>query len=79
MNGRTELIMFEYYRGTWWNKHLNANAHLIGSPVAEKDMFIYMNNKHKNLVPKITETFETMKQDGTYQRIKDETLSHYLK
>ena len=79
MNERTELILFEYYRGTWWNKHLNANAHLIGSPVAEKDMFIYMHNKHKDLVPKITDVLNAMKQDGTYQKIKDATFLPLLK
>ena len=79
MNGRADLIMFEYYRGTWWNKHLNANAHIIGSPVAEKEMFMYMHKKHKMMVPKITEAFNAMKQDGTYQRIKDKTLLPYLK
>ncbi|WP_455222133.1 substrate-binding periplasmic protein [Kaarinaea lacus] len=79
MNGRVELIMFEYYRGTWWNEHLNANAYIIGSPVAEKDMYIYMHKKHKQLVPQLTAAFEEMKQDGTYQRIKDETLSPDLK
>jgi polar amino acid transport system substrate-binding protein len=79
MNRRADLIMFEYYRGTWWNKHLNANAHIIGSPVAENEMFIYMHNKHKDLVAKITQALEAMKQDGTYQRIKDETLPEYVK
>jgi polar amino acid transport system substrate-binding protein len=79
MNGRTDLIMFEYYRGTWWNKHLNANAHIIGSPVAKKDMFMYMHKKHKDLVPKIIQAFEAVKQDGTYQRIKNETLPEYIK
>ncbi|HEY5604232.1 MAG TPA: transporter substrate-binding domain-containing protein [Gammaproteobacteria bacterium] len=79
MNGRTELILFEYYRGTWWNSHLNANAHIIGSPIAEENMFMYMHNKHKDLVPRITETLSAMKQDGTYQRLKDRTLSEHLK
>jgi polar amino acid transport system substrate-binding protein len=79
MNGRADLIMFEYYRGTWWNEHLNANAHIIGSPVTENEMFIYMHNKHKDLVPEITQALEAMKQDGTYQRIKDDTLPEYVK
>ena len=79
MNGRADLIMFEFYRGTWWNKHLNANAHIIGSPVAEMEMFIYMHNKHKELVPKITRVLEEMKKDGTYQKIKHETLPEYVK
>ncbi|KPJ94179.1 MAG: hypothetical protein AMJ55_06790 [Gammaproteobacteria bacterium SG8_15] len=79
MNGRAELIMFEYYRGTWWNEHLGANAHIIGSPVAEKDMYLYMHKRHKDLVPKITEAFKAMKQDGTYRKIKDKTLPPYMK
>lgn len=79
MNGRAELILFEYYRGTWWNAHLNANAHIIGSPVAEKNMFMYMHKKNRSLVPKITEAFKAMKQDGTYQKIKDRTLPAYIK
>jgi polar amino acid transport system substrate-binding protein len=79
MNRRADLILFELYRGIWWNEHLNANAHIIGSPVAEKEMFIYMHKKHKDLVPKITQVLEAMKQDGTYQKIKHETLPEYVK
>lgn len=79
MNGRAELIMFEYYRGTWWNQHLNANAHIIGSPIAEKDMFLYMHKKHQHLIPKITESFKSMIEDGTFQKIKDSTLPAYVK
>lgn len=75
MNGRSDLILFESYRGSWWNKYLNANAHLIGSPIAEKDMFIYMHKKHAALVPKITKTLLELKKDGSYQRIRNETLN----
>jgi len=79
MNGRSELILFEYYRGNWWNKHLNANAHIIGSPVAEQEMFMYINKKHKDLVPEITRSFEGIWKDGTYEKIKSETLEPLLK
>lgn len=75
LNGRSDLILFEYYRGSWWNKHLNAKAHLIGSPIAEKDMFIYMHKKHAKLVPKIAKILSELKKDGTYQRIRNETLN----
>ena len=77
LNGRSDLILYEYQRGTWWNNHLDAKAHLIGSPIAEKDMFIYMHKKHAELVPKIAKALADMKADGSYQRIKDETLSQY--
>jgi len=79
MNGRSDLILFEYYRGSWWNKHLNAKAHLIGSPIAEKEMFLYMNKKHAALIPQLAKALEDMKKDGTYQRIKDQTLTRFLK
>ena len=78
LNKRSDLILFEYYRGSWWNKHLNANAHLIGSPIAEKEMFIYMHKKHAALVPKITKILSELKKDGSYQRIKNRTLNKYI-
>ena len=78
LNRRSDLILFELYRGSWWNKHLNAKAHLIGSPIAEKDMFIYMNKKHEALIPKITKALEDLKKDGGFQRIEDKYLSPYL-
>ena len=78
LNKRADLILFEYYRGSWWNKHLNAQAHLIGSPIVEKDMFIYMHKKHATLVPKITKVLTELIKDGGYQRIKDKTLNTLL-
>lgn len=78
-NGRAELILYDYHRGTWWNSHLNAKAHIIGNPIAEKEMFIYMHKKHKDLVPKITAAFKEIKQDGTYQKIANKTLPAYIK
>ena len=78
LNKRADLILFEYYRGSWWNKHLNANAHLIGSPIVEKDMFIYMHKKHAALVPEISKVLTNLIKDGSYQRIKDKTLTKLI-
>jgi len=79
LNGRSDLILFEYHRGSWWNHQLSAQAHLIGSPIAEKIMYIFMHKKHTALVPKITVALESMKKDGTFQRLKDKYLSIYQK
>lgn len=78
LNKRADLILFEYYRGSWWNKHLNAHAHLIGSPIVEKDMFIYMHKKHAALIPEISKVLTKLIKNGGYQRIKDKTLSTLL-
>lgn len=75
INKRSDIVLFEQNRGGWWNKYLNANAYLIGKPLAEKDMFIYLHKKHKALVPKLAKVLSEMKKDGSYQRIKNNTLS----
>ena len=79
LNKRSELILFEYNRGTWWNEHLKAKAHIIGSPIAVKDMFIYMHKKHAELVPKMAAALAEMKKDGSYARIKNKNLPENLK
>jgi len=74
-NNRSDIVLFEQNRGTWWNKHLNTQAYQIGEPLAEKDMFIYLHKKHKALIPKLVKVLSKMKEDGSYQRIKDNTIS----
>jgi len=76
LNKRSDLILFEKYRGRWWNNQLNAKAHIIGNPIAKKDMFLYMNKKHIRLIPKIAEMLSNLKQDGTFQKLKNNTLNN---
>jgi polar amino acid transport system substrate-binding protein len=42
------------------------NMKLKFHKLAQKDMFIYLNNKHKNLVPKLSEALIEMKKNGEY-------------
>jgi polar amino acid transport system substrate-binding protein len=78
LNKRSDLILFEGHRGRWWNKVLNANAHIIGNPIAKKDMYLYMNKKHIKLIPNITEILILIKKDGTFNKIKDRTLDKIM-
>ena len=79
LNGRSDLILFEHHRGSWWEKHSNVKFQLLESPIVEKEMFIYMHKKHAALVPKIAKALVELKKDGSYQKIKNEFLPAYSK
>ncbi len=53
------------------NKGKYKGIHIIQPPLAVKPMFMYLNKKHKNLVPKLIAALKEMKQDGTYKRLFD--------
>jgi len=45
-------------------------------PLASKEMFLYLNKKHKDLAEAIAKSLRDMKQDGTYDRIVKDATSH---
>ena len=51
---------------------------VLEPPLATKEMFLYLNRKHLALIPKMAEQLRIMKQDGSYDRIRQETLGPYL-
>lgn len=73
--GRAELIIYERYGG---QEILRTNQFkdikLIEPPLARKEMFMYLNKKHKSIIPKLSEALRNMKNDGTYQQIMQQTL-----
>lgn len=71
---RADIIIFERWGGLWWNKELNADAHLIMPPVEKREMFMYLHKKHAVLVAEVARALAGMKKDGAYQRIFDKTL-----
>ncbi len=73
---RVDIILYRDMEGLEIiNKHKYKGIHIIRPPLAVKQMFIYLNKKHKILVPKLTDALKEMKQDGTYKRI----ISKHLK
>ena len=73
-NRRADLVLFEWHQGQWWLRKLNIQAKLLTPPLAQKEMYIYMNKKHHALAKVIGKTVVAMKKDGTYQRLLDSTL-----
>jgi polar amino acid transport system substrate-binding protein len=45
-------------------------------PLASRDMFLYLNQKHKDLAAPVADALRAMKADGTYDRIVREATSH---
>jgi len=74
-NNRTDLIAIERWTGLSIAQKLHLTAlKLIEPPLISKSLYLYLHKKHKALIPKIVRTLREMKQDGTYERIKQESL-----
>lgn len=72
----TDLIIYERWAGLLYAKQLGLKAIRVNDPpLAVRQMFIYLNNKHRSLVPKLAAALKQLKQDGTYQRLYSSILS----
>ena len=50
------------------------DIHILQPPLAVREMFLYLNKKHKDIVPQIASALKSLKDDGTYQKIVNQTL-----
>ncbi|GMQ89555.1 MAG: transporter substrate-binding domain-containing protein [Gammaproteobacteria bacterium] len=77
-NRRVDIVLHDRWGGLWWLQQHPGNIHYLEPPVATRELFLYLNKKHENLVPLAASTLAAMKQDGEYQRIFDLTLKPLL-
>lgn len=47
-------------------------------PLASRDMFLYLHKKNRHLVPELDAAIRTMKNDGTYDQIVEETVERFI-
>jgi len=74
-NNRTELIAIERWTGLTIARKLHfSTLKVIEPPLISKSLYLYLHKKHKALIPEIVHTLREMKRDGTYERIKQESL-----
>lgn len=72
---RADIVVYERRQGLLMLQKLQADdINILEPPLAVKSMYPYLNKKHKELVPKLTEALRAMKKDGTYEHIIDEVL-----
>ena len=75
---RADIVVYDRRQGRVVLKKLKMDyINILEPPLAVKSMYPYLNKKHKDLVPKLTETLRAMKKDGTYQKIVDEVLREF--
>lgn len=73
-NGRAEVVLADRWQGLWAARNAGVPAHIIEPPFIKSPMYLYLNNRHAALVPKLSDALLQMKADGTYQRIVDKML-----
>ncbi|VAW93089.1 hypothetical protein MNBD_GAMMA23-1838 [hydrothermal vent metagenome] len=80
-NGRADIALYDLWSGVWWMKYQarKTNIQYLKPPIASYQLYLYLNKKHIKLVPRLSSALASMKNDGTYQRIYEQTLNVLLK
>ena len=69
-NNRADIVLYDRIQGLEFIKKKGYHdIHVLENPLDIRKTYLYLNIKHKDLVPKINRAFVNMKKDGTYQRI----------
>lgn len=74
-----QVILYERWQGLWRANQLGLNLITHEPPLASKEMFVYLNEKHRDIVGDVAKALADMKKDGTYENIFDQTLAQYQK
>jgi len=72
---RVDVVLYGQAAGQWMIKKLKLeNITPVYPPLANKQKYFYLHKKHAHLVPKANETLRNIKTDGTYDKLKQQTL-----
>ncbi|MES9898881.1 MAG: transporter substrate-binding domain-containing protein [Sedimenticola sp.] len=78
--GRADIALYEKWQGLLQAKNSGLKDYkVLDPPFVSMEMFMYMNKKHKALIPKVAKALQQMKEDGTYQKIFNQTLAPLLR
>lgn len=73
--GRVDVGLYEKWQGILLARQVGLkNYQVLEPPFVTKEQFMYLHKKHAAMVPELARVLREMKQDGTYQRIFDQTL-----
>jgi polar amino acid transport system substrate-binding protein len=76
---RIDIVVYSRFEGYEMIKKLGIQSvHAIEPSLATREMFLYLNIKHKSQIPTIAKQLRTMKDDGIYDHILIKTLGPYM-
>ncbi len=68
--GRVDVVLYYRLGGLYYARKLGlTNLRVLEPPLAKREMYMYLNIRHADLVPRLTEALRGMKKDGSYERI----------
>lgn len=76
---RVDMVIYNRHEGYGVIKEMDLQGiDVIGQPLESREMFLYLNKKHGNLIPPLARAMKDMKKDGTYSHIVNAALKKYL-
>jgi polar amino acid transport system substrate-binding protein len=72
--GKAELILHERWQALWQASQIGLRLKTLEPPLARVEMFIYLHQRHAQLVPRLARELAAMKADGSYQAIADQAF-----
>lgn len=78
-SNRTDIVLYDRWSGLWWLKQHPGDIYYLQPPIASVELYLYLHKKHTQLVPKLARALQDMKQDGTYQKIYQQSLGQLQK
>ena len=78
--GRVDIALIERLVGLETVNRLGIKGvRILSPPFLTGDWFLYLHKKHQALIPRIDAELRKMKQDGAYERIRQQVLGRYEK
>lgn len=78
--GEADIVIYNRLMGYEMIKEMGSpDIHVLEPPLSSKPVYLYLNKKHQDLIPKLDTAIKDMKKDGTIQKIVAETLGKYKK
>jgi polar amino acid transport system substrate-binding protein len=72
---RVDIVLYERWQGLYLAKQLQVKGvKTLDPPFVTKKMYMYLNNKHAALAPKVAASLAQLKADGSYQSLYDSIL-----
>lgn len=73
-NKRTDAVIIDRFEGAFVSRKLGIPVKLQEPPLLVSPTHIYLNKRHRKLVPLISQALIATKQDGTYNRLLAQVL-----